>query len=208
MDERDRKRFALTIGVLGETFGRIVTKVTIRAYEIGLEGLPIESVDAAVHRAIAECKFMPVPADLRALAGELSVADRSVISWKAVLNAMLAHDFYHSVDFDDPAVNAAIRSMGGWMRLSERYDSEQEQWLFKEFDRAYQVYCRRGVTAVEGAPLGGYFERVNQQSRNPARIVTTLIPTRVMGPRRPKAITAQPPAIDVSSIGTMPESAP
>jgi len=162
MTESDRKRLAVAVGALGEAFGRAVTKVTIHAYEIGLAGLPIAAIEHATRRAIAERKFMPVPSELRELAGAISPADRAIKAWDALDKAVTRYGYYDSVDFDDKLINAAVRSMGGWMRLSERYNTDEEKWIRKDFERIYESLMRSGVSTEAIGPLLGFHEQNNR----------------------------------------------
>ena len=55
---------------MSEAYCRPITDVTHRAYEIGLAGIAIEKIEAAIIRAIKTRKFMPCAAELRELCGE------------------------------------------------------------------------------------------------------------------------------------------
>lgn len=70
MGPDERKITAACVGVLGEAYRQKVSDVTIRAYEIGLDGMTAESINQATARAIRECRWMPVPAELRTFARE------------------------------------------------------------------------------------------------------------------------------------------
>lgn len=70
MEAAEKKAIAVCVGVLGEAFRQKVSDVTIRAYEIGLDGMSAAAINHAVERAIRECRWMPVPAELRAFAQE------------------------------------------------------------------------------------------------------------------------------------------
>jgi hypothetical protein len=158
---------------------------------------------------MAERRFMPVPAELRELAGELRDDDRAIVAWDAVKKALSMHAYYYSVDFDDRAINAAVWHLGGWERLDELFEEQEEHWIRQEFVRAYAAYHRRGVSRSEGAPLGGYFARVNASSHPEAvpqarRIVTTLTPTRLLDGPQQKAIAAPAAAELAAEIGRMP----
>lgn len=188
MRPNDAIRFARAIGALGETYRQPVTAVTISAYEMGLDDLSIGVIEKAIKRALREKKFFPTVAELRELAGDLSPADRCVVAWDAVKRAHRSHGFYGSVDFDDKAINAAVRSLGGWEVFDERLEAEGEVWVRKEFDRIYQAYFRRGVTPIEGASLPGYHARNNalhghrEHIPRPALIRTSLTPVPLLGP--------------------------
>lgn len=70
MGPLERKVTAACVGMLGEAFRQKVSDATIRAYEIGLDGMTAESIEQATARSIRECRWMPVPAELRAFARE------------------------------------------------------------------------------------------------------------------------------------------
>lgn len=162
MNEADRKRLAVAVGTLGEAYGRAVTKVTIKAYEIGLAGLPIAAIEHAARRAIAERRFMPVPSELRELAGVMSPEDRAILAWGAVAKAVARHGYYDSVDFDDKIINAAIRNLGGWTEIAVRFNEEEEKWARKDFERVYISMMRSGVNAEHIGYLSGFFEQDNR----------------------------------------------
>ncbi len=214
MNARDKKRFAVSIGALGETFGRAVTEATIRAYEIGLDGLPIDDVERAIARAMTAKKFMPVPAELRELTGEVPEQDRAIIAWSAVVRA-LNMGICTTLTFDDPAVNDALRCLGGfsavWNRWrAEMYEDTGATWLRKDFERTYNVYHRRGVTAEEGGTLSGDIDGCVVYPNITRRIATTLTSTRVLGDPPRKAIGNSPKLLQDASagIGKMPEDNP
>lgn len=163
MNATDRKRFAMAVGVLGETYGRPVTEVTIRAYEIGMAGLPIIAIERAVNRAVTESKFMPVPAELRELSGELMPSDRAIKAWAAVQAAMRGHDYYDTVVFDDPVTTATVRHLWhDWMQFTEASESDDEKWMRKEFERVYCSLLRSGISREATRPLLGFFEKENR----------------------------------------------
>ena len=180
-----RKAIAILVAILAEAFRQNPSAMTAKAYEVGLSDLSDGELEAATGRAMRQCKFFPTVAELRQLAGEMPPGDRAVIAWEAVLRAGRLHGYYHSVDFDDRAINATIRQMGGWEALSEQLERQDVTWVRKEFERVYQVYCRRGVTAAEGGPLGGYFSRMNaaaypEHVPPPVSIRTTLTPVKAL----------------------------
>lgn len=208
----DRKRLALAIGALGEAYRQPVSEATIRAYEMALVDVPIGAIESAVERAFRERKFFPTVAELRELAGELPADSRTVIAWAAVRRAMQQYGPYQSIQFDDPAITAAIRALGGWERLDQRLETEEEQWVQRDFAAAYLTYLRRGVLPAEARPLGGIHDRVNSAAghsdRVPAaRLVgTTLPPARMLPGQQPEPKRlAAPAAALLASVGRMPE---
>lgn len=163
MNDRDKKKLAELITLLAEAFRQAVTPATLLAYHIGLKDLPIATLEPAIEKAIRECKFMPSVAELRALAGEMSVAQRASLAFEAVALATKTIGYCKSVNFDDPLTNAAIRNLGGWERLCQVDDREEfEKWIRKDFERVYTLLSQQDHVARERClPLLGYYDREN-----------------------------------------------
>ena len=185
MADLDRKRrIAAVLGVLAEAYRQKITPVTIKAYEIGLEGVPVEAIEQATQKALAQCKFLPVPAELRKLAGEMSHEHRAALAWEAFLEAVSRHGYYVSVDFDDAAINATAHNLGGWTSLIERLDEEDAKWIRKDFERIYLGFVCSGVEPSQARALIGWCDKQNAASghhdavRKPERITTGLPATR------------------------------
>ena len=161
----DKKRLAVAVGVLGESFGREVTPITIRAYELGLDEIAIEEIEKAVSRAIAEKKFMPVPAELRELSGELLPQDRAIKAWAVFREARRIYGYYRSVNFDDSLINATVRNLGGWMRVDDEIDNmtihEYETFFRKKFEQIYVSLYHSGIRMEDAQPLMGFCEMEN-----------------------------------------------
>ena len=141
---------------LCETFGRTASAATFMAYELGLEGLDINVIEAAVGRALRECRFMPVPSELRELSGEPSAQDRATLAWDCVLKSVHLGPYKHVSFSDDRIINATIRNLGGWpMFLSRFTDAEAEKWVRKEFMDTYRSLHRSNVDGEICLPLCG-----------------------------------------------------
>lgn len=150
----DAERLADVVAVLGEAFRQSITDVTIRAYHLALSDVPIAAVERAAVQAMRDCKFMPTAKELRDLATGTSAESRPMLAWTALMR--VPFDPYRHVDFDDPLVNATIRSLGGWPTFIERFtDAEAEKWARKEF---LETYARLAASNVSGdlcRPLPG-----------------------------------------------------
>jgi hypothetical protein len=157
-EKQYRAAVMTSVGVLAEAFGRTATEATIAAYTIGLGGLTPKQIENATGKALRTCKFMPTPAELRELAGELKLADRGEIAWAAFERAVAQHGGYRSVCFDDPAINAAVQSLGGWCACCEMPANEFDSFLRPKFLKAYEAHCRAGRGA---GSLAGTFAREN-----------------------------------------------
>lgn len=158
MEPEDLRALTKLIAALAANWGREADEATYEAYRIGLDDLPIEDIAQAVAKAIRTCKFMPPAAELRELAGaasEMKLDDRAILAWDVFQKAVVAHGSYATVDFDDPAINATVRSLGGWVACCDKTPEDFDKWLRKDFERVYRSYCRVGVGEEVGAPLVG-----------------------------------------------------
>lgn len=154
MNAKDKPDFTLAITALCETLGREASDAMLYGYWVALVDLPIEAVQRSVAKALRICKFMPSPAELRELSGESREEAAAILAWATVDKAS-AVGSYRSVDFDDPIINAAIRTMGGWPALLEKTPQEFDTWARKEFIRVYVSLARSGVTGDICRPLPG-----------------------------------------------------
>lgn len=178
MRETDRPAFIEAITVLATAFARELSEPLFEAYWIGLRDLTPMAVKEAVGRAINTSKFMPPPAELRELAGQMTPTNQAVHAWQAVLKAFATCGYYKSVDFDDPLINATLRNLGGWMRVIERMDEEGDKWIHKEFEATYKAFAATGVSSEMALPLQGFHEQQNvltgHEVEGPARIETGI----------------------------------
>lgn len=146
MTDSDREEFGSHIEALAAAFKTKASKPLYMAYWFGLQDLPMEAIRQACTKALVECKFMPVPRELRDLAGVMGADQRAIVAWNSVKQAIREVGSYRSVSFDDPTINAAIRSLGGWPRVCGTDSEELDKWTSKEFQR---LYCR-----LSALPLG------------------------------------------------------
>ena len=162
MHETERTEFVQAVAALAVSFRKEATEALFTGYWWGLEDLPLATVKRAISDSIRTCKFMPTPAELRELAGIVKPDDRAVIAFATVDKAVQVHGYYRSVSFDDPYINAAIRTLGGWEALCIMFDTEEAKWIEQRFRRTYTALCRAGHVGEElMAPLLGYIDRVN-----------------------------------------------
>lgn len=179
------------VAVLCEAFGRKPSPMTYEAYGMALSDLPDKAVRDAAGRAVREAKFMPTPAELRQAAGVLSHDDRALQAWLTVEQSLSLGPYRH-VDFADRAINAAIRSLGGWPTFLARLtDAEAEKWARTDFLKSYASLARAGFGDEQGAPLEGLAEAEIRDGKRvlpvPSRIACDTTSQERLGsaPRKP-----------------------
>lgn len=183
MKREDFRRFGLALSACAELYGKTVSEGAMSLWWQVLERFEIDSVE----RAFRECvespdggQFMPRPADLvRRLEG--TSADRSLIAWGKVLDAMQRVGAYRSVVFDDGAIHAAITDMGGWPAVC-RSNADELQFTQKRFCDLHRAYSARPDAAYP-AQLVGEHDMTNRLNGYP-----TAAPTLVGDPQRAQAV--------------------
>lgn len=179
---QDADRFRKAFSQLCVSLGQEITEPLLASYWMALADLKIEVVERAIWRAVREEKIgFPRPARIRELAGAgESDNDRAVSAWAKVLKAIPLGP-YRTVTFDDRVINAAIRNLGGWPSMVERFGStEEEGWARKDFIKTYQSLANSAITNELGSPLPGLsqVEVRNGQMVDPVPLLVSDKPTR------------------------------
>ena len=209
-----RRRFGTAIAAMAATFRQEATRALVKGYELGLEDLPIASIEQAVARALRQCKFMPSAAELRELAGEMLPAHRAVLAWGVVVKTLAKYDHWDSVDFDDPVINATIRNLGGergWEDLPAKLEDEGTKWVRKDFERVYIALAQSGISLEATRPLIGFHDRDNafngyHKAVKKAVVIACGLPAHRLGVAEPLAIGA--PMELLESVGRLTEVKP
>lgn len=115
--------------------------VMAKAYWFGLNDLDQETIDRAITLAMRQCKFFPTIAELRELAGE-SPHQRAIQAWDA-LQRQVGALYSGRIVFDDQAITATVRHLGGPKRVYYAMSTEDAKWLRKEFLEAYPGFATR-----------------------------------------------------------------
>lgn len=174
MVEGERDAFETLVEALAATFRVEPTSALKLGYWLGLGDLKLGRVEGAVERAIATCRFMPTPRELRDLAGEESSDQRAILAWNAVKQAIGRVGSYRSVTFDDATVNAVVRSLGGWIRVCRTDSEELDKWTSKEFQRLYRELSGLPLSGDMTRYLPGIFESSGELTeRKPPVLVLT-----------------------------------
>lgn len=167
MEAADRVRFRELMQALSATFRVEPSPALFEGYWLGLRSMSVDAFETAVAKALATSRFMPAPSELRELGGHLSPSAMALHGWNAVTQAIREHGAYESVSFDDPTINATIRSLGGWQRICGLESEELEKWTRKEFAATYAQLAAFGVHGGQGAPLPGIHEANNRANGHP-----------------------------------------
>lgn len=157
-----RSEYESAIAVLIAGVARPVTHATHEVWFEKLRDLDVRDLKRAIHHFLdsSESGFYPAVAQLRRLAGADLKAlpeskDRAIVAWESVLRAIRLHGGYQTIEFDDPAITAAIRSCGGWVFLCDLETEELNKFRKPEFVKAYNAYRSTGVRAEVAGALRG-----------------------------------------------------
>lgn len=175
------------VTMLAEMFGKPVSPGLFKGYEIGLDGLTVEQISEAATQAVATCRFMPPPAELRELVF-LRLPDRAVKAWLCFERAVVSNGYIRTVNFDDPVINATVRALGGWEHCCGMPANEFDTFLQKRFQDTYCALSRAGISGEQSAPLMGWIDRengINGYEQSPAVRIETGIPEQPTSPRIP-----------------------
>lgn len=156
-------RTAVAITALAESFRQTITEPLLLGYQLGLAGIPVDDVERACALALQRCRFLPVPAELREIAvtggtGYASVAAHAFVTLQRAV-ARLGED--RSVCFEDGAIHATVRRLGGWRRACLLDAGEFDKWYKRDFIEAYTRVIRDGCRPDELAYLPGQLELKN-----------------------------------------------
>ena len=124
-------------------------------YWTAVSHLPIELIEYGFERCGSECKFFPKPIELLERCCPISPEERAIRAWPAVTQAIKSAGSYQSVDFDDPLINATIRSLGGWVSICKMPEAQFNSWVRKSFITAYVQFFMRGVSMQACRALNG-----------------------------------------------------
>lgn len=156
-----RAEYENALLVLIAGVGKPLLAPTIEVWFTKLSDLDVRDFQRAIHAWLdsAEIAAYPAVALLRRLAGAETrplpaIQDRGIVAWESVVFAIRRFGS-RSVDFDDKAINAAIRSLGGWLQLTQTPTDELHKWTRQQFIKAYTAFASAGVAARLARPLVG-----------------------------------------------------
>lgn len=182
----DHGRFATLMSTVCAAHRVEATEALLEAYWIALQGVSDDAFAIGAARAVRDCRWMPKPIELRELCGEETAEMRAVLAFEHVRRALFSPGTYASVRFDDPAITATIRALGGWVKLGQQSEDEFQKWTRKEFFRLYEAYSSSAAPlAGERDYLAGIAETTNaaagREVAEPVLIRTRAVPEALPG---------------------------
>lgn len=154
----NREIFNKGMLLLAHAYQKQTTKEMFEAFFLALSDLPDAAFMASVERVVKTERFWPTPAVLRDhAAGSVAQEDGSELI-AIVETAFRSVGSYRSVDFGDPAINAAVRLIGGWPALCSTDVDEWRAFRSKDFIKHALHFRRYGVPDQLGLPLPGTAE--------------------------------------------------
>lgn len=141
MNKNDKKRFAVILAGIAETFEVTLSETRIGIYFEALSDMSLGQVQEAGSHLARSSRYFPKPVDFR----EAVLPDaeaQALHAYDKVANMSKEIGAYSSVSFGDPVIHKIIDSLGGWVEVCSRpADAEKEKWWKKEFERMYRLYA-------------------------------------------------------------------
>lgn len=146
MDAGDTKEFATALTGVAEIYGREVTPALIRIWFRAMREFSIDQVRAAFDahwRDPDGGRFFPTPAHIL---GKLTTSyrDRALLAWGEQVLPMLSNS--RAARSDDPAVEAAVRDLGGWVHLGQ-LPTDELRWRERDFLERYELHASQAERA-------------------------------------------------------------
>jgi hypothetical protein len=161
-----RKRLLLAIAQLAELYGKGLSESALLAYADALDDLEPEALAAALDAARRTCRWFPMPAELRALAGA-GQPDAGLVN--ALISRHVGTPGGDRTAPADPFLRLVLERLGGVRRASDMTAPDRLRLLERVLP-AVLTACRvRGVPVpTEQLEAGGAVRRVTQSRCNAA----------------------------------------
>ncbi len=157
MEANDKKAFFASLAVIAETVNRKISPILMNAYWACLKDYSFAEVQCALSELlknpnIKKHPYFPLPADVVGVI-EGDINSKSLLAWIEVTKAIREIGHYDSVIFSDKLIHAVIGDMGGWIFLCQ-HNEKEFPFIQRDFERRYQIYCRRRPIALPKQLLG------------------------------------------------------
>jgi hypothetical protein len=202
LNDNERQQATEALAVLCAVFGVEATSARLAGYLMALDDIGAAGITEACRRAATASKFMPRPVELRELVQPSTKGLASVNAWSTVTGAMSSAGVYRSVRFADPAINATIRNMGGWVALCGVDSDELNRWKRKDFERIYGALSGSQLPPEQTAHLPGISEAANGAEHATWNEVVDVLP---FGSTQPRRALPPPRAAEVIDLKPQPE---
>lgn len=172
--------FRAGMDLLSVTFGRDLSPALLEVYRAQFGGWSAEAWAHVVNRACGDLRFFPKPVELKEMAA-VSRGDAVERAWGVVEGALRTVGRYRSVDFG-PAVNAAIRHLGGWQKICE-CSTDELHFRQQAFAKALDLYTRGAVSPELACALPG-LEEVDAVKHGKIPAPPVNLTAKIAGARR------------------------
>lgn len=190
MTRHDVQMFTDELTVLAEIYGRPVSEALGVVYFEALREYALADVIRALRCHVKhpeQGRFFPKPADLIAMI-DGDTNSQALEAYQVLDDALLQYGVYRSVRFEDAALAATVKALGGWIEIEARWkDREQEPYLRADFCKLYRVYTARGL---DRALLPDHFAGLHELS-NQVRFPKDIPRPVVVGRQGQRAITSK-----------------
>jgi hypothetical protein len=140
-------RFLEVMAALSEASGHETNELKERIYAQGLEDISIDNIEHAAWSIIKSRTLSSFPkiGELREMIGG-KVEDIAEIEASKVWKAISQVGGYSSICFDDATTQAVIQhAFGGWPKLCEETQVDQQKWFMRDFAKFYSSFSRQGL---------------------------------------------------------------
>jgi hypothetical protein len=158
-NQTERDKFLNAFLALAEMWDKECSETLIRMYFKSIEEHSIESVEAALGKALKTCRFFPKPVDINELCRGGNISDQAEVEWGKVIGAVEHVGPYKSVVFDDPTTMAVIETSGGWVRFCQDITFQNITFKRKDFVASWKAYKGGGIE--QKGHLAGIIEQEN-----------------------------------------------
>lgn len=153
-----RKVFYHSMKRLMAVFGDLSTEALQIYWQVLGPRMSDRAMSLAVDRACTECKFMPKPAELIEFgSGSAELDHRAELAWITFSLAFHRYGSSRALCFEDTAIHAAVRSMGGLLRMGQMSTMDFARVGKKRFIEAYKAAFWLPTGAKEKKALVGRF---------------------------------------------------
>lgn len=166
----DRSEFAKSMAFLAASVGREMPRATAEAWFQICGDMDAIDLQRGIVHALREHTFAGFPAigqilkHARPAAIAVDAETRALAAWEGLLATIRSVGGYATVRFDDAAVAATVRALGGWVRLTEQTTDDLTRFIRPQFVQTYKSLLAVGVRAEAAEPLPGLVDIENSKA--------------------------------------------